>query len=837
MILFKKLKNFFHINRYSLLLLFIGCLCIYHSHVINEYILSEIGWVFTTIYHLVEENFWINVFCSFMVIIWFGNKIYDTYKDQDKSINRRIVYGILAYYLYFHTKEWNKAESIIRHVDYIELIGLGLLLLIIVYLGHLLTHLYSKRKKSTTQKELGFIIKTPKDKMLYLGWENYLESLCERITNTDLSEESFAVGVTGEWGSGKTTFIDSVKSELKNSNKFYVIEFNPWNSQNPDQIISDFFNTLIDNLKQYYSGLGTPINQYVDILTHFDNNNWVSKIGKFWISKPSLGLESLKKKVEECIVNLNKPVAIFIDDMDRLEKEETFEVLRLIRNTAQFKNIVYIVAYDRKHIEEMLHEKGIISSPKYIDKIFPLEIVLPKYETNIIPELLVKILKELLPQDILEDCTTLLNFINTYKYDNDDLLISKVLKNFRDVNRFSNNFVLSLNTIKKNRSFNDFNLIDLLIVELIYYAYPIFYKLMKDEPNKIFLTHTIIQKKISIYKLSDNNDYPYQLFKSKMDNLEVDNLFVDETLHMLLIIMFSNPKDNELNHIYLKKHYLQYFAFRLAPGQISDNEFNKLIKNKYNNATLALYDKYAGESIISKIIAYETNRLSYEDSLNYLKAFISWVNVTNQNLYSVFTQKMKKTEFNKDFVEELSSDIHNYISSLIQEDKLHSTTPALLTKIYSSVKDSNDNNDSIFKTQEIRELVKNIFMEQYENSSKYSFEIFKIDVFFQKGTILNNILISSHYYTNDEDRFSGENLLTDEIISIIKEHKEFNQNKLMDYFNVNDNDNLNSVIEKICIYFGSIGKYVQFIKYESNIEESTKRKYLEGFKLNYDLIR
>ena len=837
MILFKKLKNFFHINRYSLLLLFIGCLCIYHSHVINEYILSEIGWVFTTIYHLVEENFWINVFCSFMVIIWFGNKIYDTYKDQDKSINRRIVYGILAYYLYFHTKEWNKAESIIRHVDYIELIGLGLLLLIIVYLGHLLTHLYSKRKKSTTQKELGFIIKTPKDKMFYLGWENYLESLCERITNTDLSEESFAVGVTGEWGSGKTTFIDSVKSELKNSNKFYVIEFNPWNSQNPDQIISDFFNTLIDNLKQYYSGLGTPINQYVDILTHFDNNNWVSKIGKFWISKPSLGLESLKKKVEECIVNLNKPVAIFIDDMDRLEKEETFEVLRLIRNTAQFKNIVYIVAYDRKHIEEMLHEKGIISSHKYIDKIFPLEIVLPKYETDVIPELLVKILKELLPQDILEDCTTLLNFINTYKYDNDDLLISKVLKNFRDVNRFSNNFVLSLNTIKKNRSFNDFNLIDLLIVELIYYAYPIFYKLMKDEPNKIFLTHTIIQKKISIYKLSDNNDYPYQLFKSKMDNLEVDNLFVDEALHMLLIIMFSNPKDNELNHIYLKKHYLQYFAFRLAPGQISDNEFNKLIKNKYNNATLAIYDKYAGESIISKIIAYETNRLSYEDSLNYLKAFISWVNVTNQNLYSVFTQKMKKTEFNKDFVEELSSDIHNYISSLIQEDKLHSTTPALLTKIYSSVKDSNDNNDSIFKTQEIRELVKNIFMRQYEFSVIYSFETFKIDVFFQKGTILNNILISSHYYTNDEDRFSGENLLTDEIISIIKEHKEFNQNKLMDYFNVNDNDNLNSVIEKICIYFGSIGKYVQFIKYESNIEESTKRKYLERFKLNYDLIR
>ena len=41
---------------------------------------------------------------------------------------------------------------------------------------------------------------------------------------------------------------------------------------------------------------------------------------------------------------LDKPILVVIDDIDRLEKEELFEVLRLIRNTGNFTNLIYSVS-------------------------------------------------------------------------------------------------------------------------------------------------------------------------------------------------------------------------------------------------------------------------------------------------------------------------------------------------------------------------------------------------------------------------------------------------------------------------------------------------------------
>jgi len=41
---------------------------------------------------------------------------------------------------------------------------------------------------------------------------------------------------------------------------------------------------------------------------------------------------------------LNKQLVVFVGDIDRLDKEEITEVMRLIRNTANFYNTVFIVA-------------------------------------------------------------------------------------------------------------------------------------------------------------------------------------------------------------------------------------------------------------------------------------------------------------------------------------------------------------------------------------------------------------------------------------------------------------------------------------------------------------
>lgn len=61
-------------------------------------------------------------------------------------------------------------------------------------------------------------------------------------------------------------------------------------------------------------------------------------------SKESLA--SLNNRLREKLKLLNRPILIFVDDLDRLEPCEVVEVLRLVKAVADFPNVAYILAYD-----------------------------------------------------------------------------------------------------------------------------------------------------------------------------------------------------------------------------------------------------------------------------------------------------------------------------------------------------------------------------------------------------------------------------------------------------------------------------------------------------------
>lgn len=85
-------------------------------------------------------------------------------------------------------------------------------------------------------------------------------------------------------------------------------------------------------------------------------------------------MQTLKNNVSEELLHLDKKVFVIIDDVDRLDKDEVFETLRLVRNTAKFSNVIFIVALDDKYVISQLGEKGISDGKNYLEKIFPLSI-------------------------------------------------------------------------------------------------------------------------------------------------------------------------------------------------------------------------------------------------------------------------------------------------------------------------------------------------------------------------------------------------------------------------------------------------------------------------------
>lgn len=57
-------------------------------------------------------------------------------------------------------------------------------------------------------------------------------------------KDSVSIGIIGDWGSGKTSFINMVLESLSINKKIVIINFNPWNISTRKQLISDFFTIL-----------------------------------------------------------------------------------------------------------------------------------------------------------------------------------------------------------------------------------------------------------------------------------------------------------------------------------------------------------------------------------------------------------------------------------------------------------------------------------------------------------------------------------------------------------------------------------------------------------------
>lgn len=84
----------------------------------------------------------------------------------------------------------------------------------------------------------------------------------------------------------------------------------------------------------------------------------------------------MRDKVSKALKKLDKPLIVVLDDIDRLSTPEIRDIFKLVRLTASFPNIIYILAFDRVRVEQALGEQG-ISGRDYLEKILQLVADLP----------------------------------------------------------------------------------------------------------------------------------------------------------------------------------------------------------------------------------------------------------------------------------------------------------------------------------------------------------------------------------------------------------------------------------------------------------------------------
>jgi predicted KAP-like P-loop ATPase len=312
-------------------------------------------------------------------------------------------------------------------------------------------------------------------------------------------DESLVVGIEGEWGSGKTSFINLILENLLAADAL-IIKFNPWNFSDRNELIKDFFNSIIDALKQTSGKEGEEraekIKDYsakllkrseLTVAPEVSFLGLSFKLGEIYKLGGDDPLEKQKETINKLLKEIGKRIIIVIDDIDRLDSHETKLIFKLVKITANFANTIFLLAYDRGKVCERIDEKG-IKGEEYLKKIIQVSFTLPKPD----PQDLFKILFSDIDatiKDFDEKYWDEVRWGNLFHS-----AFKKLFPTIRDIKRYISSLRLDLEIIGKE----EVNPIDFLGIEAIRVFAPKVYLAMADEKRAFTTTD-------SLYVGYDNN--------------------------------------------------------------------------------------------------------------------------------------------------------------------------------------------------------------------------------------------------------------------------------------------------------------------------------------------
>jgi hypothetical protein len=494
-----------------------------------------------------------------------------------------------------------------------------------------------------------------------LNYNELSKKLCERILENDFSENSFSIGIIGPWGDGKSSFLNLLKTNLKikKSKENLIISFTPSINHKENEIINEFISVLNENLSPYSAKLAPKLIEYTQHLTNAHNNKNI--LGLINIKQEvniSKSASELFNEINSCIEDIGKKVIILIDDLDRLEPKEILQVFKIIRNTASFKNTVFIIGLDKEYTIQRLLNSQEIHNPSYLNKFFQLEVHLPQIDNTIINRFFIDQLMLLNITDYNE--AVYLEHLNQSVFEG-------FTYNFREVKRLLNQISFDYN------SDNEILFSEFINVSILKITYPESYNwLLKNLKNK-----EIFEIKNGLYVLTPNkkntkktgNEIVVEgdLFddidltnkeKIEIGLFNITNILFDEKSKLIIPLSIVLTKD--------KINFLKLIIALFGERKITDR--NITIQNYLNIETL-FKNKISKDKLTSSVFTSFLETIEGKDELDNPPGFLTNVTKNEQffdklTLYAVQDENQLKNSIKTILL--LSFHIENNTYQLIQ---------------------------------------------------------------------------------------------------------------------------------------------------------------------------
>lgn len=233
------------------------------------------------------------------------------------------------------------------------------------------------------------------------GISRYINGLCTFILHC---ETPMTISIQGDWGSGKTSMMNMVRSKIENS--VHTIWFNTWQFSQfqQDNLAISMLGSLLSELnsdenkiKKLMGSLGSVSKTALKIMV--DNTAGgvaADKLSEIIGTREIDSAKEIKKIKSEFQEAINKTLdnqhkekaVIFIDDLDRLQPAKAVELLEVLKVFLDCEKCVFVLAVDyfvvtqgikQKFGDSVDEEKG----KSFFDKIIQLPFKMPVAQYDI----------------------------------------------------------------------------------------------------------------------------------------------------------------------------------------------------------------------------------------------------------------------------------------------------------------------------------------------------------------------------------------------------------------------------------------------------------------------
>ncbi|MFO0726474.1 MAG: P-loop NTPase fold protein [Myxococcota bacterium] len=422
-----------------------------------------------------------------------------------------------------------------------------------------------------------------------LGRGHLVEVIGDHIVHS-YAPESVVVALNAPWGAGKSSFLNLLEQKLVaaqadeaaekgegwSPDRPIVVRFNPWLYTDVDQLVRMFFGELARGIgtaarREIGKKIGELLNVAGSLAAVFSSGAGGLLKEAGGALKQDRSLPQLKLELDKLLPELEQPVVIFIDDIDRLERDALRLLFRMIRLNADFPNITYVLAFDRLVVERNLDEENGIRGRDYLEKIIQVSFDIPEPEPSTTHRIL------------FGEMDAVLDALRTRPHDQHrwgNVFNSGFKEHFRTIRhikRYANGLRLTLAPVSQ-----EVDLVDFLVVELLRVFHPEVYFGVAGGKEMLAPTGTGHREGVPVERL---REWVEQLCKKASPGFESS---VKELLRQLfpeLARVYSNMAYDVGYHVQWRRDcrvcapqvFDKFFLLALPEGEISETEIQAFV--------------------------------------------------------------------------------------------------------------------------------------------------------------------------------------------------------------------------------------------------------------------